>query len=558
MHKYQYTILLTLLLALFGCKSKSSNPIAEIFEKSLFDESQVVDIMKSGIEADHSMDSLVLRPESTDSLMASMTDQYYRRRFERGLGLLWFGEKAPNVAFEEFQKLADSVQYHGLEPSRYLNYADSNVNLIYQSYKHHREISPELLATTERLFTINFMRLTSGLLFGQTHPRDYFTHKKWSATNDSLLHIDEILNSMNNAGYYATLMDSLTPKHLWYQALVTHMKNLKALQSADSLEEIKLDKIIQPGDTGYFIQPIYQRLNRFFGDTTKDTTYYDQHLRDLVQRYKRLYRRDLSDTIDYQFVADLNKPIDNQIEKLKKDFERWHWSGRTFGPEYVLVNIPEFRLYVIENDSIKMHMNCVVGKTSRMTPTIDAQMTDLVINPTWTVPPTILKNDILPSIRRRGGYAVSRRGLTAYDRRGRRVNPARINASNYKYYRYVQKPSYNNSLGTVKFNMPNRELVYIHDTNHRWGFNNSYRAHSSGCVRVQHPRDMAALMLGPQGYDREIIDSMIKKANTMSVKLDREVVSHFMYFTTGLDSTGSLVYYPDVYKHNEVFELGTL
>ncbi len=542
------------IVSIVACNSKGDNPVSQIFKKSIFSEQQVVDFMSKDLNRDYTGDYTSLPVSRNDTILDRFVDQVYASRFELGKGLIWLGEKEPNIALSEFEKMADSIRFHGLDPEKYFDPKDSSLTGVLQAYSTSTSLSDDKIAIVERKLTRNFISMIGDLLYGQTNPRQFFTHKFWSASNDSSLSVQNILDNLNTKDVYLTLMDTLTPSHEWYGRLVDHMKNLQNTLKIDTLGELSISKYLVPGDHSEEIIPIARRLSYILGKNYTDTTLYSSSVSEMVKTFKRMHRRDVNDTITKEFVKDLNASIQEQISRLNKDFERWHWGKKEYSNEYILVNIPEYRLYVYKNDSVEMHMNCVVGKTSRQTPTIDAKMTDLVINPTWTVPPTILKKDILPSIKSRGGYAVTRKGLTAYDSRGRKVNPSLINSSNYKRFRYVQKPSYNNSLGTVKFNMPNRELVYLHDTNHRWGFNSKTRARSSGCVRVQHPRDMASLLLAPQEIDREMIDSMIKKGNTLSIKLERELYAHFVYLTTGIDSSGGLVYYPDIYKYNEAFE----
>ncbi len=528
--------------------------MSTMFRPSLFNKNEVVEILKQNIRSNDSVDFRNLSAGTSDEDLDELVDGIYAYRFELEQGLIWLGSKEKNIAFNEFELMADSVMYHGLSTDKYL-YRDSSITEVLKSYKSSQKIQPELAARAEKNLTKNFLRMVSDLLYGVYNPRDFFTHKVWSASNDSSRNTIQTLELISTKGGAFALIDSLTPKHAWYMALVDQMTHLLSIQKEDSLQQIIIKNNLKLGDSSEVVGQIYQRLGKLFGiESGLLGSNFDQKMQELVRKFQRMYRQEITGVIDQEFVKNLNTPIEDQISRLRRDFERWHWSKKDFSDEYIIVNIPEFRLYYCKGDTTKIHMNCVVGKTSRMTPTIDARMTDIVINPTWTVPPTILKKDLLPSIKRRGGYAVSRRGLTAYDRRGRRVSPGRINSGNYKSFRYVQKPSYHNSLGTIKFNMPNPELVYIHDTNHRWGFNNPVRTRSSGCVRVQHPRDMATLILNEQGYTRDIIDSLIKKAKTRSVKLEREIMAHFMYFTSGLDSTGSLVYYRDVYKLDTVFK----
>ncbi len=165
---------------------------------------------------------------------------------------------------------------------------------------------------------------------------------------------------------------------------------------------------------------------------------------------------------------------------------------------------------------------------------------------------TILKEEVLPGISRRGGSYLRRRGLQATDSRGRVVDASRINASNYKRFSINQKPGLNSALGTVKFNFPNRLSIFLHDTNHRGDFNKKYRAFSSGCIRVHKPREFAEFLLRDTNYTKPKIDSLVKRNQTKSMPMEkRNIYLHIMYQTMSLDSAGNIKHYPDIYKWDE-------
>lgn len=176
-------------------------------------------------------------------------------------------------------------------------------------------------------------------------------------------------------------------------------------------------------------------------------------------------------------------------------------------------------------------------------------MKHVVVSPPWTVPPTILEKDVLPGVLRRGGGYLARKGLKAVDGNGRPVNPSSITLANYKRFSYTQKPGYNSSLGEIKFNMPNSESVYMHDTPHREDFPKANRALSSGCVRVHKPKEFATFVLNDTGkYSYTKIDSMCKERKTKYIPIGKPMQVYFAYLTAGVDSTGRFMYPADIYS----------
>jgi murein L,D-transpeptidase YcbB/YkuD len=213
------------------------------------------------------------------------------------------------------------------------------------------------------------------------------------------------------------------------------------------------------------------------------------------------------------------------------------------------VNIPQMNLSVFSKDSPVFYMRTVVGRASRPTPVIDAAMKHVVVSPPWTVPPTILEKDVLPGVLRRGGGYLARKGLKALDGNGKPIDPSMITMANYKRFSYTQKPGYNSSLGEIKFNMPNSESVYMHDTPHREDFPKANRALSSGCVRVHKPKEFARFVLNDSvKYSFTKIDSMCKERKTKYIPIGKPMQVYFAYLTAGVDSTGHFMYPADIYS----------
>jgi murein L,D-transpeptidase YcbB/YkuD len=236
------------------------------------------------------------------------------------------------------------------------------------------------------------------------------------------------------------------------------------------------------------------------------------------------------------------------MQTLAINMERMRWLKHDFPQPYIWVDVPKMELDYIEHDSVQYNMKVVVGTHRRPTTMLDARLENIVLSPPWTVPPVIMKEEIVPGIARRGGSYLSRRGLTAYDRRGRIVNASKINATNYKRYTVGQAPGYSSSLGEVKFNLPNPWSIYLHDTPHREDFVKTQRARSSGCIRVHRPKEFAAFLLQDTlQYSYAKIDSICKLRETVFIELNRDIMVHIVYLTNSLDSTGNVMYLKDIY-----------
>ena len=164
------------------------------------------------------------------------------------------------------------------------------------------------------------------------------------------------------------------------------------------------------------------------------------------------------------------------------------------GNEYLLINIPDYRIVAVKNNDTMQSQRVVVGRDTRKTPILDSKISSINLNPNWTVPPTILKEDIYPdAIKNKGVF--KKKGLVILDLKNNEVDPNTWKIEDANKYKYIQNPSRNNSLGSMKINFPNKFSVYLHDTNHRNFFSLNYRSLSSGCVRLEKPLEMATYIL---------------------------------------------------------------
>lgn len=237
-------------------------------------------------------------------------------------------------------------------------------------------------------------------------------------------------------------------------------------------------------------------------------------------------------------------------KKIWVNLERSKWLGPDLGAHYVWINLPEYRLRVVENGNILETHRVIIGKKERRTPVLSSSFSGIIINPKWTVPPTILKNDLVPKASANRGYFASNR-LTIFDKKtGKQIAPDDWNPANYSSYRYVQQTGKLNSLGQIKFDFPNKHMVYLHDTNNRTRFAEHQRALSSGCVRVQDPFDLAETIFKIEGVaiSRSNIDTLVGKEKTRNIKLNKKVNVHQVYFTAVIDSTAKVQLLDDVYS----------
>ena len=250
-----------------------------------------------------------------------------------------------------------------------------------------------------------------------------------------------------------------------------------------------------------------------------------------------------------------------QVKRLLVNMERWRWMPETLGPLYVWLNTPEFMMHVVKDGKTIHSEKIVVGKLDYATPVFSADMKTIVFNPEWTVPPTIVRENLLPKLRGgSGGWFSSNTAILKQHGlkvryKGKEVDPSKIDwkTVNMGAIAFTQAPGPTNVLGKVKFIYPNKHVVYMHDTIKRDLLKLTVRAEGHNCPRVDNPGTVAAVLLAEdKGWPKAKVDQLLDKGYDASVSLDHHIPVHTTYFTAVADADGKVTTYADVYKLDAV------
>jgi murein L,D-transpeptidase YcbB/YkuD len=252
--------------------------------------------------------------------------------------------------------------------------------------------------------------------------------------------------------------------------------------------------------------------------------------------------------------GDPKKRNDRDIQRILINMERWRWMPADLGRIYVQDNIPEFMLYVVK-DGKRIHADkIVVGQLRYATPIFSADMKTIVFNPEWTVPPTIVRENLLPNLRSGGWFGGSTSILREHGLRvrynGRIVDPSSINWSsvNMANVAFTQAPGPTNVLGKLKFLYPNSHMVYMHDTIKKGLFTPAMRAEGHNCIRMEDPPKLAEILLREdKGWDEAKVKNLLATADDGAVALDHPVPVHTTYFTAVADADGKVTSFADIY-----------
>jgi murein L,D-transpeptidase YcbB/YkuD len=244
----------------------------------------------------------------------------------------------------------------------------------------------------------------------------------------------------------------------------------------------------------------------------------------------------------------MNRTVGERIDQMRVSLERARWTLRNLGDDYVFVNIGGAETFYVQNNVTVWRTRSVVGQAYRKTPLFQDEIEYVEVNPTWTVPRSIFLKDKLPRIRENMSY-LSRGGYRVVDRNGAPRDPASVNwMAEDPGVTLVQQPGADNALGLIKFMFPNAHSVYLHDTNDRGLFDRAERNLSSGCVRIEHPFELADLLLqGSPEWSHARRDEILASGRTTRIKLPRPVQIVLTHYTAWVDDAGTLQFREDVY-----------
>ncbi|WP_346837769.1 L,D-transpeptidase family protein [Microbulbifer sp. SAOS-129_SWC] len=288
------------------------------------------------------------------------------------------------------------------------------------------------------------------------------------------------------------------------------------------------------------------------GRGSQNPARFDGAVQAAVEHYQRRHGLTASGTLDRVTLAELAVPPGERARQLELNAERWDKLPNVTGQRYVLINVPDFRLQLVEQGRVTLSMKTVVGKTSTHTPTLRTRITNIVFNPSWTVPRSILLTELLPKARS-NPEAMQRRGYRVVNYHSGATAPISadgIDRAAHGRATLRQMGGPGNTLGRVKFVMPNKQAIYLHDTQAQSLFELRDRAYSHGCIRLQHPEELAYALLRPQGWDRTRVAEATTGDESLNIRVDQPPRVLITYITAWVDNRGQVQFRRDLYHRD--------
>lgn len=410
----------------------------------------------------------------------------------------------------------------------------------------------DVALTTELLATRSLLTALSHLLNGKVDPR--VLERDWNFQARSI-EVRSALSAMSaaiDAGEIAALFNRARPMYPLYEQLREGLRRLRKVQSTGGWPQIADGPTLKTGDDDPRIPALRERLRLSgYGDpemeATADSTHFDQVLEDALRRFQRKQYLAPDGVLGKSTLAALNITVAMRIDQVRANLERARWLLHETSAEFLLVDIAGYKATYFQHGQPQWSTRVQVGKPYRKTPSFRSQINRITFNPTWTVPPTILRNDILPKVRKNPGYLAANR-LRVLDHNGKELRAEQIDWSNPSGLTLRQDAGAGNSLGRVAIRFDNPYSVYLHDTPHTELFDLEQRAFSSGCIRVERPLELVERLLDdPAQWNRAAIDAVIASNQTRNVSLHRPVTVLLMYWSVDIHSDGRLGFKRDIY-----------
>ena len=349
-------------------------------------------------------------------------------------------------------------------------------------------------------------------------------------------------------------VERYAPQLSIYRHLREALAQHRAIEAEGGWGAVPGDGTLRSGMRDTRVQALRARLATS-GDlnpqTTAEPELFDETVEGAVKGFQTRHGLEPDGAVGRRTVQALNIEVARRIEQIRVNLERLRWVAQDLKNDYLLVDIAGFSARLYLDGRIAWSSRVVVGRPYRETPAFRATMRSVVLNPAWIVPPTILREDVLPEVVKDRRY-LEKNEMHVVDAAGHRIDPSAIDWKRYRSgrfpYRVVRDPGPANPLGRIKFNLPNRYGVYLHDSPAKELFERTQRAFSSGCIRLEKPHELAVLLLDDaEHWGAEALRAAIATGETRTLPVKRGVPVLTLYLTADVEEDGVVAFRPDLY-----------
>ena len=537
---------------------------------------------KTGTAVTSETDGPEPRLDSVFIIRAMQADAHFKaqerwaRKFyrERQFRLGWFRQHKLVPQANTFLTVVSKAKDDGLDPKRY---DTSQINTLLAQLKSAGQDTArrnQLERKLDVMLSGSYFAWASDYYRGVANPRDT-KNDAWKVKRNKIK-LDHALMTILRERESTYPYYDFAPLHPEYNNLKKALALLRARQEAGGWPMLPATTHLKPGDALPVVGLLRQRLlggeatgktpatvaatpvpvNNVTTSPTANT--YDPTLVAAVKNFQLDLGLPPTGLVSGETLRQLNVPIQARIDQVILNMERWRWLPKKFEPDYLIVNIPEYRLRVYEQGKEALTMRVIVGKTLTATPVFSDKMEYVVLAPYWNVPFSIIDKELRPKLVADAQGTLDRLDMEVvkgYGRKATVVDPntidwASVTQDNFKYT-MRRRPGPKNDLGDVKFIFPNSNDIYLHDTPHGELFSQTKRNFSHGCVRVEEPIKLATYLLRDNpNWSQPTIEDTISQRREKYITLKEKLPVYLVYLTAWADANGHAHFRDDIYGHD--------
>jgi murein L,D-transpeptidase YcbB/YkuD len=507
--------------------------------EAVADDSAISQQIRARIEQMHDTRSHAL--QLRDLTLVEAVSQFYEyRNFKPA----W---TKPTYIEALFRELGE-VRSDGLDPEDY-HLADLRQRYTLLAVGPHDAVAQ---AEFDMMASQSYLRALAHLFRGKVQPTTLDAQWNFSLHDITATAAFGVVSAAVDNGDIASAFNEARPAHDLYKNARAALAELRAIDARGGWPTLTTKITLKPGMQDPQIAVLRQRLavSGYLPADHIASELYDDELTAAVREFQGEQYLDADGAIGPATRAALNVPIAARIDQVRVNLERGRWLLHDVVDKAVVVDIAGFKVYFLKDGKPVWQANVQVGKPYRSTPIFKSNITYVTINPTWTVPPTIFKQDILPKVRRDRGY-LAKNNMRVLEPGGKEIDAAGVNWNSPGNILLRADAGPENPLGQVVIRFPNPYAVYLHDTSHKELFVNSQRAFSSGCIRVERPLELVELLFDDaEKWNRTEIENRIAEGKTRNFDLVTPVPLLLAYWTFDVTKTHRLAFKPDIYKRD--------
>lgn len=548
--KRKIALFFCLLIALQSCKQNSSpkEMVQDIKSRETYEDLNTISLSDT---TQNAFNQIVITDANFKRKILKETKSFYT---QNGFKTRWLYADKPSPLYYAYMKILENTDDYGLNPETYqYSLLKNSVDSLYLQNTDLQKVSH-----LDTQITASFLLLTNHLGTGRVSKLAHGKHV-WIRSKKNRDDVEILLKVKQNENL-AEIVEALHPQHALYKRMIEKYKLLKNSE-LDSLKEVIIN---QPKDfvVGYQHQSVSDlrynlRKKGYEAVPEVSENQVDSTLIYVLKNFQKNKGIEADGIPGKGTLHFLNMTNATEIDLLRLNMERMRWLNNDLGDDYIIVNIPDFQLFIYYKDSIIDQMNVIVGKEYTATPVLIDTLKYVEFRPTWTVPPSIIKNEMIPQIVAQSDpQKFEKRGYTLYEN-GKKIDPKTVNWSDPNVHkrklRFIEAPSERNSLGLVKFILTNDMSIYLHDTPSPHLFGKEFRALSHGCVRVEKPAELAYLLLRNQDeWTREkVTEAMNSGRNQHRIKLKTRYLVNILYLTAWVDENNQIIIKNDIYGFDQ-------